>query len=326
MGSSIHPDVLYTLQRAIQKEKIMSFLIIRDGETLFRYHKNKKIETKLQKLNSCTKSVISALIGIALEQGAIADLDTPIKQYFPYQYAKLDDARKRDITIRHLLEMTPGYHWPEFGEWQSFSHMKYASDQVRFVLERPLTVNPGEQMNYNSGCSHLLSAILQKSTGMTAAAYAKKHLFAPLGISEVHWYQDSKGISNGGDGLVMTAEAMARFGTLYLNGGKWQGQQIVPGDWVRESTQARFFTYERIGHYGYHWWVNWIDPAREDVSEENRYYFALGFGGQYIIVVPRAQMVVVVTSEMYEASLRPMQMFREMVLPGIVGSSSHLNR
>lgn len=306
-------ELLVEFTRKIRNVKIVSCLIIQDGNDVLEYYKNKKQAEKLQKINSCTKSFISALIGIALEKGLISSLDTPISNYFPYLEKTTVDPVKRSITLYHLLTMTPGFDWPEFGEWQSFPKMLYSPDWVRFVLDRPLMDQPGERMNYNSGCSHLLSAVLQKATGMSTYDFAKKHLFQPLKIQDSYWYSDGQGIHNGGDGLRLTSGDMAKLGLLYLQGGRWQDKQIVPPAWVQESIQPKFRTYERIGSYGLHWWSDRIDSNKE-WTEDNWYYFALGFGGQYIIVVPSRELIVVFNSELYDSSLRPLAFFRQYIL------------
>ncbi|MED1918457.1 serine hydrolase [Bacillus thuringiensis] len=306
-------ELFNEFDRKIRKEKVVSCLVIQDGYLVYEYLKNKKQAQKLQKINSCTKSFISALIGIALDQELIAGLDTPITSYFPCLEQKSVDPVKRSITLFHLLTMTPGFDWPEFGEWQSFPRMLYSPDWVRFVLDRPLLDQPGEKMNYNSGCSHLLSAILQKATGMSTYDFAKKHLFQPLNIEDSYWYSDGQGIYNGGDGLRLTSRDMAKLGTLYLQGGQWQEKQIVSAGWVQESIQPKFRTYERIGSYGLHWWSDRIDLSKE-WTEDNWYYFALGFGGQNIIVVPSRDLTVVFSSELYDHSLRPLASFRQYIL------------
>jgi CubicO group peptidase (beta-lactamase class C family) len=300
------------LTKRLEKEKINSCLIFHEDRLAFDYYKNKKAATKRQKINSCTKSILSALIGIALEQGAFPALDTPIEQFFPRHFARLNDERKRQITIEHLLTMTVGFHWPEFGEWNSFAPMVYSQDWIRYVLERPLVAEPGSTMNYNSGCSHLLTAILQQTTGMSAAAFAGRYLFGPLDIRDTLWHADNKGIQKGADGLSLLPRDMAKIGLLYLNDGIFRGKQIVSADWIRRSTTGRYLTYERVGKYGYHWWSSRIDPENE---KSEVFFFALGYGGQYIIVVPALQLVVVFTSELYDDSLLPLGLARRYLFP-----------
>jgi len=310
----IRAQAFIDLEKQIRNEKILSCLIIKNGSCVFEYHKNGKMERKQHKINSCTKSILSALIGIAIEQGHIQDgLETPIATFFP-AVAHDEDVRKRSITIDHLLSMSAGYHFPEFGEWNGFPHMIHSKNWVKYVLERQLERNPGEAMNYNSGCSHLLTAILQQAVGQDAERYARKQLFGPLGITDFIWHEDRQGVKIGGFGLHMKAHDMAKFGLLYLRRGAWGDKQIVPEVWVADTTAPRYLTYPSLGHYGRHWWVSSLDGSEDVSQEENRYFFALGYGGQYIIVVPQMDLVAVFASEIYSDSQRPLRIFRSTVL------------
>jgi len=202
--------------------------------------------------------------------------------------------------------MSAGFDWPEFGEWNCFAPMVYSPDIVRFVIERELKENPGMKMNYNSGCSHILTAILQKSTGMKAIDFANRYLFKPLEITNFDWVEDSKGINHGADGLRLTPIDMVKLGSLYLQKGNWKAKNIVSADWVKTSTQPYYLTYDSIGHYGYHWWTKEL--------KNKEMYFALGFGGQYICVIPGLQMVMAITSEIYEDSLTPLRIIEELII------------
>ncbi|MGD8968925.1 MAG: serine hydrolase, partial [Anaerolineae bacterium] len=164
--------------------------------------------------------------------------------------------------------------------------MMQASDWVQFTLDRRMEAEPGTRWTYNGGASHLLSAIVQETTGMTALEFAKEHLFGPLGISEVVWSGGNQGRNYGGSGLQMTPHDMAKFGYLYLNEGLWDGKQIVPAAWVEASTTNHSPT--PGVYYGYQWWVMpWAG-----------YYSAIGARGQYIVVLPELDMVVVFTSDL----------------------------
>ncbi len=309
-------SLLGEMRRRMSEEKITSCMVIRQGISIFTYDKSKRLAGKLYKINSCTKSVLSAVVGVALDQGLIPSVQTPIAEYFP-SLTSASDARKRAITIEHLLTMTAGFDWPEFGEWDYFPRMIYSPHWVRFVLERPLAHNPGERMTYNSGCSHLLTAIVQQVTGMTAAAYAREHLFGPLGISDFIWHEDRQGVTIGGFGLSLSTADMAKFGLLYLQQGRWGARHVVPREWVAVSTRPRYLTYEGIGHYGQHWWVSTLTSDSAGMDDDNRFYFALGYGGQFIIVVPSRDLIVVMTSELYNQSLRPMHYFRQYIVPSL---------
>ncbi|WP_026695131.1 serine hydrolase domain-containing protein [Peribacillus kribbensis] len=302
------------LNKEIKKEKVNCCLIYQNQDLQYSYYKNNKQRDKLHKLNSCTKSILSILIAIAIDKGYIPSIHTPIRFYFPKVLSSQADPRKKELTIRHLLTMSDGLDFPELGEWNSFAPMVYHHDIIKFVLDRPLIHEPGTHMNYNSGCSHILSGILQLSAGMKTEEFAVKHLFKPLGISEYRWYEDRMKINKGADGLVLKAEDMIKIGCLMLQKGLYSGKRVVSEEWLLESIKPNLLTYEFIGHHGMHWWVNKLEPLN-DFSPKNSFYFALGFGGQYIIVLPSLQMVIVITGELYHDSLKPMRIIREKLFP-----------
>ncbi len=199
------------------------------------------------------------------------------------------DARKDGMTLAHLLTMTSGFDWPEWGAWNNgladgFGGWFDADNWVDFVLDRELTHAPGEHFNYNTGSTHLLSAVISRATGTSGDAFAREHLFGPLGMDSVVWPQDPQGIPMGGHALQMTAGDAAKFGLLYANGGLWNGEQIVSAEWVQSATSPQSFGHLYIGEYGYLWW---IDPG---------FYFAMGLFGQYVFVAPEQNIVMVVAS------------------------------
>ncbi|MEI4769174.1 serine hydrolase [Psychrobacillus sp. FJAT-51614] len=301
------------LKREIKKEKVTSFLVYQKGNSIFEYYKNNKQLEKLHKINSCTKSVLSILVGIALEKKYLTSIHLPVYSFFTELFKEQMDSRKLDITIYHLLTMTDGLDFPEFGEWNSFAPMVYHPNIMKFVLERPILHPVGTHMNYNSGCSHILSAILQKVTNMKTEEFANKYLFKPLGIHEFYWYEDKMKINKGADGLVLKATDMIKIGQLILQQGVYANKRIVSEDWIKTSTAPYFKTYDSIGFYGMHWWVNKLDE-KNDFNYENTYYFALGFGGQYIVILPKEEMVIVITSEIYENSLLPLKIIQKNIL------------
>ena len=240
-------------------------------------------------LYSCTKSVNSALVGIAIKQGKIDNVNHRVLDFFPERTIANKDARKQTMTLEHLLTMSSGMDWNETGvplssPNNSNRQMIQSKDWAQFVLDRPMKEDPGSRFNYNSGGSHLVSAILQKTTGMNELAFAQEYLFKPLGITDVSWTVDPNGIYRGEDGLELTPRDMAKIGYLYLKGGTWERQQIVSADWVKASSQ------KHIGatggkDYGYQWWVQPFGV-----------YNAAGLGSQYIFVLSDLDMVVVFTS------------------------------
>ncbi|RNB85050.1 class C beta-lactamase-related serine hydrolase [Brevibacillus fluminis] len=295
--------------KEIKKEKINSVLITKNSENVYAYYKNKKQTDKLHKINSCTKSILSILVGIAIEKQYLKSLGTPVHEFFPKIFQAQTDSRKMSLTIRHLITMTDGLDFPEFGDWNCFAPMVYHHDIVKFVIDRPLLHDIGTHMNYNSGCSHILSAIIQQVTGMKTEDFANENLFKPLGIKEYRWYTDKMNISKGADGLVLKATDMEKIGTLMLQGGVFHDQRIISAEWIQASTTPNRLTYKNIGFYGMHWWVSKLDLDK-DFTNENSFYFALGFGGQYIIVIPSDKLVITINSDIYEDSLLPLRLVR----------------
>lgn len=293
------------LSDVMKSEKLHSCLISKDGSLLFQYFKNRKCENKRHKINSCTKSFTSSLIGIAYDQGTLPDLSTPIFEFFP-ALSEDRDPRKKRITIDHLLTMSAGFDWPEMGEWGGWPQMIHSSNWVKYVLERPLLTDPGESMNYNSGCSQLLTAIVQKLTNASVQQFAERHLFTPLEFSDYIWHEDPQGIAIGGFGLHLAVQDMHKFGQLYLNKGRWGKKQLVNERWIAFTTQPEFLTFAEYGHYGRHWWVS-QNSASEPI------YFAMGMGGQYICVSPSKGTVISITNDTYGDALKPLRLIQKVL-------------
>jgi CubicO group peptidase (beta-lactamase class C family) len=303
----ISNDILTELEKKIKKDKITSCLIQHENSLVFEYYKNNKMKDKQHKVNSVTKSVLSILVGIAIDRGVLKGVHQPIADFFP----NLTDWQKQ-LTLEHLLTMTPGFDWPEFSSWGGRPMpMINSRDWVQFILERSMVEDPGESMHYNSGCSHLLSTILQKAAGMSLTEYAEAYLFNPLGIKYYTWYSDAKGIVIGGFGLSLKAEDMLKIGKLMLQEGTWNGHKVVSKDWVMESTIPRFHTYNKIGSYGYHWWILTNENHQQTQLPA---YFAMGYGGQYIIVAPKNQLIVTFTSDLYNDTFKPLLYFKKCIL------------
>lgn len=229
----IDSNTLLAFYRTIRDEQlnIHSVIVIRHGRIAAEGYYAPFGPTSRQQLYSCTKSFISALIGIAIQEGAIRSVDEPVLSFFPEYKVAHRSKQKERLTIAHLLSMTSGLEWSEGAPYTSddLGQMVRRDNWVQYILDRPMAHEPGTVFQYNSGNSHLLSAILQKATGQTALAYAQEHLFGPLGLEEVSWQSDPQGISIGGWGLSLTPHDMAKFGYLYLQRGVWGGTAINGG-------------------------------------------------------------------------------------------------
>ncbi len=275
---------------------IHSVLIIKDGYIVAEQNYSDDYGTdSLHRIYSCTKSITSALFGISLEKGYLRDVDQRMVDYFPeYEVQNLSE-QKESITIEHLLTMSSGLEWYELEYYYSDNRNTFrqwidGGDGIQFVLDRPMIAAPGDEYSYNTGASHVLSGILQKVTGTRADSFAMEHLFAPLGIGEFYWPVDGNGIAYGGSSMRLTPRDMARFGYLYLKNGVWENKRIVPQDWVETSHQKHIKRkYIEDYYYGYHWWV----------SDYNT-YSAVGYGGQWIIIIPEHDLVVVFTNDFTE--------------------------
>ena len=258
-------------------------------------------------LASCTKSVVSALVGIAIQQGTIEGVDQKLLAVFSDRTVANLDARKETIRLKDLLTMTSGLSWPGTGLDETLiPRMIGTEDWVQFVLDRPMDDVPGTTFKYNSGGSHLLTATIHQTTGQTPLAFAQENLFTPLGITDVYWPDDPAGVNCGGGWLEMTPRDMARFGYLFLRKGEWAGQTIISPDWVHTSTTSHVDTGYRGDGYGYQWWV---DPGRG--------YLARGYGGQRIHVVPDRQLVFVVVSDFNDQNMEevPDKLLEDYILP-----------
>jgi len=244
-------------------------------------------------IHSVTKSFTSALVGIALDKGYIKSVKQPLLEFFPEETIANLDEQKKAITLEHLLIMSSGLDTKDswLYQWAGLAKMKASDDWAQYVLDRPMAQIPGGHFDYSNGGSFLLSAILQKSTKVRPLAFAKKHLFGPLGITNVIWPTSRQGINMGYDGLMLAPLDIAKLGLLYLNKGQWENKQIVSQAWVETSTRKHISANLYDG-YGYQWWV----PAANYYSPE--YYFAAGYLGQFIFVVPQMNLVVVFTSNL----------------------------
>lgn len=265
--------------------RLHSLLVSRNGSLLLERYLNGRRATQHANVKSVSKSVISALVGIAIEQKQIPGVGEPIATYFPEHLRDPKDAGKRAITVEDLLTMRSGLESTSgrnYGAWVT------SKNWVRFALSRPLETQPGTEMEYSTGNTHLLSAILTKATKRSTWQYAQEVLARPLGFSLARWPQDPQGIYFGGNDMLFTPRQLVTFGEMYLNRGRHGDRQVVPARWVDDSLIPRGRSDFNDQLYGYGWWM------REFAGEQA--YFAWGFGGQYVFIIPRLQLVVVTTS------------------------------
>jgi CubicO group peptidase (beta-lactamase class C family) len=270
------------------KVPIHSLLIIRNGYVVLDAYFYPYDGSFPHKLASVTKSVMTTLIGIAADQGRLK-LDQPMVSFFPDRtIANLDD-QKKSITVRHLTEMMNGMESGCLnGDEETLNKMRSSQDWVQAALDRRMVQAPGTSFCYDSPGMHLLSAILQKATGMTALEFARQNLFEPLGIHEVMWQTDPQGYTHGWGDLFLKPRDAAKIGYLWFTGGVWEGKRIVSAAWVADSVKVH--SSGGSDDYGCGWWIARGTPPGDS-------YFAAGRLGQYIRVYPSYRAVVVATAQ-----------------------------
>jgi CubicO group peptidase (beta-lactamase class C family) len=320
----LDPERLCAMSKGVTDGKLAnvdSIVIVRHGvlvyERYFVYPNQQYFDATIKHTgNSMIKSVVSLMLGIAVDHGLIKDLDTPILSFFP-EYADLRSPEKYRIALRHLLTMTAGLEWHEFDTpyaeaTNSATLMRYASDPHRYVLEQRMVAPPGEIWNYNSGTSSLIGTILARVTGKPIEELARTLLFEPLGIDDVGW---TPRLRNGYGMLRLRPRDWAKIGQLILNHGVWQGKRIISAAWVAQSTAKQIRTNDRFS-YGYQWWLG-RSLNGERVLE---WTAALGFNSQKTIIIPELDMVVVFNASRESTNMvaPEMELLDLYILPAIL--------
>jgi CubicO group peptidase (beta-lactamase class C family) len=266
--------------------RLHSLLISHRGDIMLERYFNGTAANDIANVKSVSKSLISALVGIAIERGYIQSVREPIAQYFDEAEWAGTSAADTTITIEDLLTMQAGLETTSnrnYGAWV------LSPNWIDFALSQPVTGDPGTRMQYSTGNTHLLSAILTRATKMSTLDFARSHLSEPLGFRLASWPQDPQGIYFGGNDMELTPRQMLTVGDLYLNNGLSNGRQVVPAQWIAASLQRRTESPREEGrYYGYGWWIR--DMAGHEAP------YAWGYGGQFILLVPSLQLVVVTTS------------------------------
>ena len=295
----MNSTILNEMNRTIYEDDYWfdSLIVVKNGYIVYEdYPSGDFNENKSHVIHSATKSVSSILIGTAIQQGFIDGVDSKILDYFPDKTFENMSPEKENITLKHILTMTPGLEWDEWSFPYDINEPRndlmaslVSGDGVQYLLNKPIIANPGEEWIYNTGCSNLLTHLIQRTSNISGITYAKEYLFNPLGISSFVW-KALNGAPLGGHELFMKPRDMAKLGYLYLMNGTWDGQEIVTEDWIEESTSTHVDLNEKYSWwlrdgYGYQWWT----MKYED------WYYANGQDGQMICVLDDYDMVVVCT-------------------------------
>lgn len=340
-------DRLLEMTKSIRRSEhgnIHALLIERSGKLIYEEYFTGEDETwrqdlgevtfgraSLHDLRSVSKSIVSTLIGIAINQGTIPSVDAPLHTFLP-GYAHLLTGDKRAIRLRHVLSMSAGLRWDEWSlpyedpenDWQRLTE---AEDPVAFVLERELVHEPGSTFTYHGGLTHLLAVILERATGEELEDYARRMLFDPLGIRDVLWWGEIGNLPSADAGLRMRPRDLAKLGSVFLSGGRWNGKQVVPEEWTREVPVPRVGPgyvepapdfVEDVG-YGYQWWTG----RYRDGDQTLEVAMAYGNGQQRVMVVPERALTVTVLAGHYDTSdpavvWMPDRLLMEYIIDAIV--------
>ena len=336
----MHPEPLTELMKQIHTKaykNVHGILIVKDSKLVFEEYfegytfsytgpwssifkfRGDRIDFGINtphNLASVTKSITSALVGIAIDQGYINNVDEQVFSYFP-GYSHLNNKQKDKITLENLLTMTSGLKWNELELWlgdmnHDLIQLFLAPDPIEYILTKPVVAEPGTSWYYNGGGVNLLGEVIRAATGMRMDEFAEKHLLAPLGISQYQWDHLKPDVIHASGNMKLRPRDMAKFGFLYLNGGVWDNRQIISHEWVEASTKVsvaipweslapilgKEYTYLPETHgdrYGYLWWLKTYHTDTKTVEA----YLASGWGGQKIVVFPSLDMVVILTGGNY---------------------------
>ncbi|MEM7365853.1 MAG: serine hydrolase [Pseudomonadota bacterium] len=279
-------DQLASVMRSVQDASYLDVLILEHcGEIAIEHYANGYTATRLHDMQSATKTVPGLLVGIAIDQGLIKSVDQPIRELLT-EHADLLTGGKANITVRHLLEMTSGLKWIDFGPERSFEKQAAAADSVAFILGEPLVSNPGKTWFYNTGSSHLLSAIVRKVSGKSTGVFAETYLFGPLDFGEYQWGTHADGTHEGGWQLYLRPVDALKLGQLLLAQGTWKGQQIISSAFIENAMTYRHGTQFPGSGYGFQMWI-------ETAYGVNKLAGARGWGGQNILVAPDEHLILV---------------------------------
>ena len=282
---------------------VYSVIINADRVNVGEYYKPGG-KSRVRTTRSITKSILATLYGIALSQGYLEDLQQPVAKFLARKKHLIKDAKFTHISLHHLLAMTSGLDSTDQRPKGFFGH----KNKLEFCLQRPLIDTPGVKFRYSSAASHILAIALVHICGINIYDFAKAQLFEPLGIEKSEWKCDQQGYHFGGFGLNLTPESLLRIGLLYLNKGKWQDTQFIDPSFIAMATSPHSRGgFPEADAYGYHWWIG--------KHQNMEYFYAAGYGGQYIFVCPAMSLVVVITSESSRPHLENKTIFTDIVLP-----------
>jgi CubicO group peptidase (beta-lactamase class C family) len=306
--------IITTDSRAFFKN-VESVIVYSQGEVRFEKYYNGFNKDSLHQLQSQTKSIVSLLMGIAIDRGYIKNENEHISQYFP-EYFNKESGLKSSVTIRDLLTMSAGFEWeemlpmndPKNDNMNMFRSYKW----LNYALTRPMAKRPFTEFKYNSGSPMIVAGIIEKATNMKLDVFAGKYLFEPLQIKSFRWQKDSTGFCHAGGGLFLKPIDMLKIGVLVMNNGRLKNQQPVSAGWIKKSTGSYFPTNFDISTYGYFWWIR---DMKTNAGKTTKVVSAEGAGGQKLYLFPEYNLIVAFTERNYTTPQVSTLFIKDSVLP-----------
>lgn len=314
-AEGLDENVITNVTNLIVREKykrIDALLILRNNKLVYENYFHGYSQDIPHNIFSAGKSITSILTGIAIDKGFIENADQPIAEFLPeYESQFSSDPKKKEITIRHVLNMSSGLACDDWYQ-QTETEMQKSDDWVKFTLSLPLVNEPGLTGSYCTGGVVTLGRVIENASGMSLEEFANEFLFGPLNISEYKFHEMPDGKSSGGGLLFLAPRAMAKIGLLMLNNGMWEEERIVSEDWIAKCSESQLKLTNQFDGYGYLWW-------KQSFSENVKSYFADGNGGQHIFVIPSKQLVIVFTggNQNTGIGLQNFEIVNKYILPSL---------
>ncbi len=300
-------------------DPVRSMIIVKDDNIVFENYYNGDTRSTLHNLGRSTPLITVLALGIALNEGIIADIDEEIHDLLPVQYRTMLAGEKRRITLRHLLTHTGGFSWNETvlsnglnAPANNLNMMRAAADPIEYLITQPLEAVPGVRFNFNTGTSALIARIVASAAGESFDTYVLERIFKPLGISDYQWRRDGLGDIDGATGLWLSTLDLTKIGYLYLNEGSWRGREIVSPEWIQDAGTTQLEISNSF-NYGYYW-QKFSDNIRfvPLFPINDAYFFS-----QHIYVHPSQNLLITFGTEDVFLNLvsSPFLLYREVISP-----------
>lgn len=308
-------DRLIETDSRIFFKNVESLIVFSDGKIRFEKYYNGSHKDSLHHIQSQTKSIVSLLMGIAIDKGFILSENEPVSKYYP-EYFKPGDSLRSLLKIKDILTMSAGFDWEEMippdDPKNDNINMFNSNDFLDYILLKPVLKSSFAKFNYNSGCPMIIAGIIEKSANMSLEQFAELYLFKPLKIDHYRWIKDSTGLCHAGGGLYLKPVDMLKIGILVLNNGRWENQQIISGNWIKKAIQPYFPTNFDIGYYGYFWWIREMALG---TGKTTTVVSAEGAGGQKLYIFPEYNLIIAFTERNYNTPQVSPLFIKESILP-----------